>query len=61
MEKVVLIRRTGLGDFIAGMVPICNYLQGVYGKNINPSDIVDALMCFIKMKRPYELGIAANE
>lgn len=32
MKKVVLIRRTGLGDFIAGMVPICNYLQGVYGK-----------------------------
>ena len=27
-----MIRRTGLGDFIAGMVPICNYLQIVYGK-----------------------------
>lgn len=27
-----MIRRTGLGDFLAGMVPICNYLQIVYGK-----------------------------
>lgn len=32
MKKVVMIRRTGLGDFIAGMVPICNLLQKVYGE-----------------------------
>ena len=32
MKKVVTIRRTGLGDFIAGMVPICNLLQKVYGE-----------------------------
>lgn len=27
-----MIRRTGLGDFIAGMVPVCNYLQHIYDK-----------------------------
>ncbi|MGE4588025.1 MAG: glycosyltransferase family 9 protein [Acidaminococcaceae bacterium] len=32
MKKIVMIRRTGLGDFLAGMVPICNYLQIAYGK-----------------------------
>ena len=30
MKKVVMIRRTGLGDFIAGTVPICNYLEKIY-------------------------------
>ena len=32
MKKIVMIRRTGLGDFIAGMVPMCNFLQNIYGK-----------------------------
>ena len=32
MKKIVLIRRNGLGDFIAGMIPLCNYLQKIYDK-----------------------------
>lgn len=32
MKKIVMIRRTGLGDFIAGTVPICNYLEKIHGK-----------------------------
>ena len=27
MKKIVMVRRTGLGDFIAGMVPVCNLLK----------------------------------
>lgn len=30
MKKIVIIRRTGLGDFIAGTVPVCNYLIDKY-------------------------------
>lgn len=32
MEKIVVIRRNGLGDFIAGTVPVCNFLQNKYGE-----------------------------
>ena len=31
MKKIVMVRRTGLGDFIAGMVPVCNLLKKKYG------------------------------
>ena len=34
MKKVAIIRRNGLGDFIAGTVPLCNYLVEKYNGNV---------------------------
>ena len=34
MKKVAIIRRNGLSDFIAGTVPLCNYLVEKYNGNV---------------------------
>lgn len=34
MKKIAIIRRNGLGDFIAGTVPLCNYLVEKYNGGV---------------------------
>ena len=34
ITKIAIIRRNGLGDFIAGTVPLCNYLKDKYNNKL---------------------------
>lgn len=34
MKKIAIIRKNGLGDFIAGAVPMCNYLKEKYNDDV---------------------------
>lgn len=34
MKKIAIIRKNGLGDFIAGAVPVCNYLSEIYDNKV---------------------------
>lgn len=55
MKKIVVMRRGGLGDFITGTVPLCNYLEEKYGECefhffMNSSNIGIAKYFFPKAK-----------